>query len=364
MTWRVVWTVLVVAVIVSPASAVPAALPVALTAAAVIAAVLVRRRDPWVPPAAAAMSLVVDAVHGGPAPLSALWMPLEFAALLVLLYRSVRRSPPRHAALAGSALGVAIVMLPLRFTLWRVPQLAPEASVLACLTAFFPAVFVVGGALYLRLLEDRRNREVAVARRAQRLDVARDLHDFVAHEVTGIVLEAQAAQLGGSDAVLLKRIEEAGLRALESMDHMVGTLRDPDERGPSTRVYGLADLPDLVTRFAATGRVRADLDLQPELAASREAEGAIYLIVLEALTNVRRHAPDAARVTVEVRGGTTIGVTVVNDGGSGAPLAAARRGGGTGLAGLAERIAATGGSLSAGPYEKGWRVIAHISAER
>jgi signal transduction histidine kinase len=84
-------------------------------------------------------------------------------------------------------------------------------------------------------------------------------------------------------------------------------------------------------------------------------------VVIEALTNVRRHAPSATTVTVAVAVHSgVVEVTVVDDGGA-AP-AAPRDGGGTGLAGLDERVRALGGDLHAGPHGAGWRVSCHLPA--
>ncbi|MFE7632912.1 sensor histidine kinase [Kitasatospora sp. NPDC057518] len=339
--------------------------------------------------AVAGASLLVDLVYPGPYRLPAFWLPFEWLALLGLLFRAVRGLSDRRVGPVGGLLGLAAVLLPLRFSL-RTPQGGAAWSVVGVLLSLLPLLGVAGAALYLRVLDARRERAVARARREQRLEVARGLHDFVAHEITGIVLEAQAGQLPdqepGETAALLRRLEEAGLRALDSMDEMVGALREPggeggrdgrsdppdrEERadGATTRRLGLADLPELVTRFGATGAggttgaPRATAELAPETAGrlSAEAEATAYAVVLEALTNIRRHAPQATEVTVRVAPGTdgTVELTVTDDGGpSRKPLLRRRPGaGGTGLAGLTARAAAHGGSLTAGPGTPGgWRV--------
>ncbi|MGW9041050.1 histidine kinase [Streptomyces lydicus] len=314
----------------------------------------------------ALLSLAADAGYFGQPGLVILWYPFETVALLVLLERVVRHVPGRRVAFAGALTGAAAVLLPLRFTL-HAPTAGLKESVFATSVALFPAAVATGIGLYLRSLDNRRAHAVVLARREQRLEVARDLHDFVAHEVTGIVLEAQAAQLGDADPAetraLLERIEKAGLRALDSMDQTVTTLREADGRKwgepPPTRLYGLADLPELVGRFSSMAAAEVALSLEDEVAGtlSREAEDTAYRVVLEALTNVRRHAPQAGRV--EVFAGRTadraVEIAVADDAGPGAP-AGTRQGGGTGLAGLEERVGALGGRLEAGPHGPGWRV--------
>ncbi|MFG3055956.1 sensor histidine kinase [Kitasatospora sp. NPDC048239] len=324
----------------------------------------------------AVCSLALDAGYSGPYRLAGFWLPFEWPALLVLFGRAARRVPGRRVVPVLALLAAAVLLLPLRFTL-RVPDADWLVSPVAVSLALFPAVAVAGAGLYLRSLDARRERAVSRARREQRLEVARGLHDFVAHEITGIVLEAQAGQLPGQDgeetAALLRRLEEAGLRALDSMDEMVGALREPQAElsaAAATRVHGLADLPELVGRFGASGAVRATVELAPESSAvlSGEAEATVYAVVLEALTNVRRHAPGATEAAIRVAvvrpasgAGRVVEVSVTDDGGGGARgtkgLLRRRTGGGTGLAGLAERVAAHGGTLGAGPHRpSGWRI--------
>ncbi|MFJ4796659.1 sensor histidine kinase [Kitasatospora purpeofusca] len=352
----------------------------------------------------AVASLLLDLVYSGPFRLPAFWLPFEWVALLILVGRVVRRGRGRWAGPAGALAVTAVVAVPLRFTV-RTPNGGWTASVLAVLTSGVPLAVVVGASLYLRVLDARRERAVAKARREQRLEVARGLHDFVAHEITGIVLEAQAGQLPGGHgaeetAALLRRLEEAGLRALDSMDAMVGALREPYEDGAdggaaggvdppgaivgpasatgATRVYGLADLPELVDRFDRTGPTRARLEGARDAAGllSPDAEGAAYAVVLEALTNVRRHAPGAAEAVVRVEAGAAEGgtaavvrVSVSNDGRAPGGVRGLRRlrgGGGSGLPGLAERLAVHGGTLESGPLEPaplrplGWRTSCEL----
>ncbi|MFJ4670297.1 sensor histidine kinase [Kitasatospora purpeofusca] len=348
----------------------------------------------------AAASLLLDLVYPGPYRLPAFWLPFEWVALLMLAGRVVRRARGRWAGPVGALVAAAVVAVPLRFTA-RTPNGGWTASVLAVLTSGVPLAAVVGASVYLRVLDARRERAVAKARREQRLEVARGLHDFVAHEITGIVLEAQAGQLPGDHgaeetATLLRRLEEAGLRALDSMDAMVGALREPHEGGEGsgdgggdgeadppgatgkTRVHGLADLPELVGRFDRTGPTRARLEAAREATGllSAEAEGAAHAVVLEALTNVRRHAPGAAEalVRVETRAaadGTVaaVRVSVSNDGRAPGGIRGLRRlrdNGGTGLPTLAERLARHGGTLESGPLEPaplrptGWRTSCEL----
>jgi signal transduction histidine kinase len=328
---------------------------------------------------AAALSLVTDLVYPGPPGAVIVWYPFETAALLVVLERVVRHVTVPRVAVVGTLTAAAAILLPLRSTLHN-PQTGLKESVFAASLCLLPAACATGVGLYLRSLDTRRRHAVALARREQRLEVARDLHDFVAHEVTGILMEVQAAQIDDRDAddpeewrALLTRVEQASLRALESMDRTVTTLRGAKgtaeanteggtmDEPPPTRPHGPADLPELVDRFSAGTTAEVTLTLPDWTVTgdlSRETEETAYRVVLEALTNVRRHAARTGRVEVCVRrsaDGRAVELSVTDAGGGTAP-ARPRRGGGMGLAGLAERVAALGGALEAGPTEQGWRV--------
>ncbi|MFI9626609.1 sensor histidine kinase [Streptomyces sp. NPDC052042] len=321
-----------------------------------------------------AVSVLTDVVYVGKPGLTLLWMPFEFAGLLVLTGSLIRRSLPRHVIPAALVAVLATTALPLRFTL-RNPQSGAADSVITVLLTLMLVACAAGIGGYLRATDQRRQRAVLAARRDQRLHMARVLHDSVAHEVTGMVLEVQAAQASAYDPeqhqALLSRVEQAGLRALDSMDRTLQTLREAEKvpdgpstqepAEPSTRVYGLADLPGLISRFAESSTITTELDLAQELpgALPRDLDEAAYRLVLEALTNVRRHAASASHVTVSVArtDDSTLRVCVTDDGGSGKPLLAHRVGGGTGLVGLDERFRVLGGTLTAGPFSDGWQVV-------
>ncbi|MFJ8627808.1 sensor histidine kinase [Kitasatospora sp. NPDC093550] len=289
----------------------------------------------------------------------------ELAVLLLAVVTGLRADHgPRCAAAAWTACG-AVVLWPSRFSFVEGPAdaltLFGFGSVLS-----LPAVLT---GLYLRGLDEGRNRAVAEARRAQRLELAHDLHDFVAHDVSGMVAQAQAgAYLAGIDPVgateMFQRIEQAGQRALASLDRTVQLLRSEEGggRGPQP---GLAELAEVAERFTATGGAEVRLEL-PEEAVPREVGSTVHRIVVEALTNVRRHAPAARAVRIRARrNGGRLELTVTNDGRAPGPAGRPRRGGGSGLPGLAARVEALGGSLEAGPHEReAWRVTAVLPLEQ
>ncbi|MFJ3922386.1 sensor histidine kinase [Streptomyces sp. NPDC090022] len=294
------------------------------------------------------------------------WTLAGVAVLLPLLALVARWSPPRSGTIAGVIGGAAVAS-------WPVPVVWRDGSWLeaAGAAAFWavPALGAVALGGHLRRQASRMRQAVHHARRDQQLELARDLHDFVAHDVSAIVVQAQAARfVADSDpqqAVrALERIEAAGLSALASMDRTVHALREAGG-GPTAPAPGLDALPELVARFEGGA---LDADPQAVAALSREADTTAYRVAVEALTNVRRHARGAARVRVAVRrapGGVEL--SVVNDAaprGARGGRIARPHGGGTGLAGLRARVEAAGGILSAGPGGAGggWRVSAVFPA--
>ena len=328
------------------------------------------RRRLAAPLAAVAMlSVVTGFTQPHPVPEeTALWKLGEIAALLVLLRGVARWSPPRAAAPAV-CLGVVACAL------WPVSVLEASSGMERAGAATFwmlPALgaSVVGG--YPRWQARRTEEAVLHARRRQQLELAADLHDFVAHEVSAIVAQAQAARfVADTDPAqaprALERIERAGLHALALMDRTVQMLHDADGRALAA-APGLDGLPALVEQFGSAGTTscRLHIDRSAAEALSPRAQAAGYRVVVEGLTNVRRHAPASTSVTVRVGPGAagTVEVAVVNDVAPAGRRSRSRGGrGGHGLAGLRDHVAAAGGALTAGPHAgdhggAGWRLVA------
>ncbi|MFD7028807.1 sensor histidine kinase [Streptomyces sp. NPDC059917] len=296
---------------------------------------------------ATAAMLVPDRGTGGG------WGLLESAALLSLLARAARSTAPRRVVPLCLLLWLAAAGAPLRMP-------SDEAAETAAFALTLVAAAAAGFGGYLRLLDARRARAVAAVREHERHELARDLHDFVAHHVTGIVVQAQAAQAIRETAPerldpLLRSIEQAGSETLASMRRLVRVLREQDTGVPRPQ--------DL---FAELGRLVADrpgavLTLARGVRGVRlapEVETSVHRLVQEALTNVTRHAPGARATRVDLTAeGARLCVEVVNDRGD-------RRGhvppggrGGLGLIGLRERVDAVDGRLAAGPLPGGgWQV--------
>jgi signal transduction histidine kinase len=286
--------------------------------------------------------------------------PGEIAVLLSLLFVAVRHCPPRWAVVCGLLDLAAVLTQPVRYfqhlTTGEAPAYVLVGLVLAGLIASLAA--------YLRSLDYRRTVAVDETRRSERLAIAADLHDFVAHHVTGILVQTQMARMMATTQPqdldpVLAGIEGAATEALASMRRTVGVLRDTGAEADRRPVGDLAGITDLTTRFASPAqKVTLRSDVPDGL--PHEVQAAAFRVVQEALTNVRRHAADATEVTVRLAlDGARLSVSVADDGRGGTQLPDAAHGGGFGLVGLKERVTALGGDLHAGPRDgHGWEIRA------
>jgi signal transduction histidine kinase len=286
----------------------------------------------------------------------------EQLALAVLVITVLQRCPLRPALVLTAAAAVAIVGSPVTRMSDSPGTSSTGYSVLSALG--WGGAVAIG--LVLREVDTRRRAAVEDVRSAERMELARELHDVVAHHVTGIVVAAQAAAVvarTSPDDVdrALAAIEHAGSEALTAMRRMVGVLRGQDAEGARTPGAELAEVRTLVHRFDPGSRlVRLTTDPGLEQAVLPPGVAATgYRVVQEALTNVRKHAPEAGTVEVDVRiREEALLVSVRNDGVSAAPGTGRP---GFGLVGMGERVAALDGALAAGPTAPGvWTVSVRL----
>jgi signal transduction histidine kinase len=238
-----------------------------------------------------------------------------------------------------------------------------------------------------------QSREEEARRRVteERLRIARDLHDVVAHHIALINVQAGVGshfldERPEQSRIALEHIRRASRSALEELSATIGLLRQPDDpRAPTDPTVGLARLDELVAGLAGVG-LRVDREVTGAVTALPAAvDLTAYRIVQEALTNVHKHAnTDSARLRIGVDGDTVR--IVVDDRGPApttpnptqptttsapapAPASASARepatgsvtGSGHGMLGMRERAAAVGGTLAAGPRpEGGFRVEATL----
>jgi signal transduction histidine kinase len=231
----------------------------------------------------------------------------------------------------------------------------------------FSALLMAVGLMIGLLVRQRRDQAATMRAQAaaqaiigERLRIARELHDSVAHSIGVIALQAGAANRVFDTQPARARqaigvVETASREALAELRRMLGGLRASDPG--DTPATGLADLPKLASATAEAG-VRVDVRwLGTPAPLPPEIDRSAFRIIREAVTNVVRHAGvDSCRVTVEHADGA-LTVEVLDDGQG--PHGAA--GTGHGLIGMRERVALLHGDFSAGPRaEGGFRVAARL----
>ncbi len=328
-----------------------------------------RRRHP------VAVFLVISAASGLQAAIGTtpLWGQVGYP---IALYSLARYASPRWG-LVGLGIGlVGAVVGSVTFLLaWD----ALDADALVPYLVTIGTIVITSWALgtlartrhaYVAALVERNeqlHREAAqrarLAAADERARIAREMHDVVAHGLSVIVVQADGARYAAAHdpqvaTGALETIAATGREALTEMRRMLGLLRSGDS--PTGPQPGLADLATLVDEARAAGTsVTAAL---PNAESTPLPDGvalAVYRIVQEALSNVRKHAGPDATATVSVTVGDTAATVEVCDDGRGA--AAPDDGGGLGLMGMAERVAVHDGVLETGPRPGGgFRVFARI----
>jgi signal transduction histidine kinase len=223
-----------------------------------------------------------------------------------------------------------------------------------------------------RALEAERTREDEARRRAgeERIRIARELHDILAHRISMISVQSGVgAHLMDRDPDQARRalvaVNQASKEALQELRATLGLLRQVDAPEPRSPAPGLAQLEGVMASATAAGvEVRLDVSGRPRVLPTG-VDLAAYRIVQESLTNVIRHARAAtARIAIAYRR-TEVVIEVEDDGrgvdeGEAEPVA----GGGNGLIGMRERATALGGVLEAGPLAGGgFRVLARLPVD-
>jgi signal transduction histidine kinase len=232
-----------------------------------------------------------------------------------------------------------------------------ERENLLVTTAVLGAVWVIGYTTRLRrsMLAREHEQRAGQALADERLRIARELHDVVAHNLSLIAVQAaNAAHVRSPEHAYqaLEVISETSRAALTEMRGLLGVLRSDADLAPSPGLDGLEELAD---RTSLAG-VRVSLDVRGDSVVPEGVGLSAYRIVQEALTNVVKHAaPAACTVTVEVTP-SLVRIDLADDGPGVKEL-----GVGHGLIGMRERVAVYGGTFSAGPGENGgFRVVAEL----
>ncbi len=275
--------------------------------------------------------------------------------VLLLPYALYRWASGREA-LIGTAVVAVPVVLGLAMAETAEDQIGGATVVVAS--------FALGAAMRYRAVA--RQREVQQVRMLERGELARELHDTVAHHVSAIAIQAQAGRaVAATDPAAaleaLAVIEAEASRTLFEMRTMVGVLRQGEGGDVEAAEYapqrGIDDLDELA-RMSPLVQVRRRGDLT---ALPQPVRVAVYRMCQESVTNAIRHAVNATAVLVEVTGEVGVVRLRVHDDGEAARPSA---GAGYGLLGMAERAKLLGGAWQAGPDPAGgWTVEATLPRE-
>ena len=288
-----------------------------------------------------------------------------FIALIIAFVTALMRGR-RVAAIASLLVGyVCFLWLGYFLGVEPAPSLGKALGVGAWLLVLVTFA-EVGRGRRERAMEAARTRAEEVRRRAseERLRIARELHDVLAHNISLINVQAGVALHLMDDQpdqarTALTAIKQASNEALGELRSALEVLRQGGENPPRAPTSGLADLDELISKTEAAGlRVTKHVKGTPRPLPAR-VELAAFRIVQEALTNVRRHAGRAqARVQLEY-GERDLTVQIDDDGRGTSSKASSS--GGSGIPGMRERTLALGGTLDAGPRPGGgFRVRARL----
>jgi signal transduction histidine kinase len=293
------------------------------------------------------------------------------ASLLVALFTAAALRPARYSGWCLAAiLGTHAVNLSYQASLatregnpWTTVLVVGIALVVFDLAAWFLGRWAAESRRRARELVRTSEARAAKAVADERLRIARELHDIVAHAVTVMVLQTSGARRvlvkdPASAETALASVEEVGKQAMAELRRLLQVLRTvgstDEEALEAGMIAGLKDLDPLVEQTRAAG-VTVDLStsgLEGRLHSSVELS--VYRVVQEALTNVVRHAGPGTHVRVRVaRADDTVTVEVADDGSGTVNSVAQELTSGYGLAGLHERIKLMGGEISTGPLDDG-----------
>lgn len=272
------------------------------------------------------------------------------AYLLVLAYALFRWGSGREALLG----------LPIIFASATLGLIRDRLSVGEFLGGFSVMLVPIAVGIAARYRETARVKELEDVRSGERLKLARELHDTVAHHVSAIAVRAQAgiataAQEPKAAVDALRVIGDEASRTLREMREMVRVLRDDEamELAPTPK---LEDIKDLAGGGPGQARVVME-NSEHKFKLSPSLSSAVYRIAQESITNARRHARGANHIHVRIIvDALSVQLSVEDDG---EPVTKSANLGGFGLIGMAERVQLFGGTLEAGPgAERGWTVTA------
>jgi signal transduction histidine kinase len=289
------------------------------------------------------------------------------------------------AGVIPSRIGIALIMVTIGVATLVITETASRQERHQGFTGFLGTVLSFGGIfLYamvvwrfrqhdeqsqrlLTLMEDTRDAELRAAALSERQRLAREVHDVLAHSLSGLVVQLEGARLlalsdpaDGRLATTIDRAHQLAKSGLDEARRAIGMLRDDELPGPD-KLAALARLFEADTGISCPyTEIGTPAELRPAV------KLALYRVTQEGLTNVRKHArPERVEVRLEyLRDGVSLAVedfVAAHDGPSPAGAVEAS-GGGYGLTGMRERAELLGGTLTAGPTGHGFRVLLRIPA--
>ncbi|HEY2518702.1 MAG TPA: sensor histidine kinase [Streptosporangiaceae bacterium] len=317
------------------------------------ASLIGRRRYPV---AVLAVTLTTALWAGVPGHSGVVWLALIVAFFNAVLERK------RAAAIASLVIGYVASMWPLWLIGQRGHPSAAAAIWLAVLMLFMLSIAEIIRSRSQRKAALEQSRSEELRRRAgeERMRMARDLHDVVAHNISVINVQANTAlhlmdRQPERARTALTNINEVSKQALVELRSVLGVLRDVDDPAPLKPSPGLAHLGDLVNNAATAGLTVRVLEEGQPGPLPADVDLAAYRIVQEALTNSARHS-GSEHATVRVTYGADALVVEINDQGAlpppGRPPVQAN-GSGNGITGMTERATVLGGTLRAGRRPEG-----------
>jgi signal transduction histidine kinase len=276
----------------------------------------------------------------------------------IALYAVAVKSTPRRAIISALVSMGALMAASGAANPWNAITaggfyIIPVLFVLPC----FGGIAVANRRAYVSSIQARAEDTAQRRIDEERLRIARELHDVVAHTMATINVQASAAAHVAADRPqaaidalgVIKSVSKDGLRELRAI---LNVLRQTDEPAPQFPAPGLAQVGDLIASAKTAGLPVTLTVTGGPAPLPGEIDLAAYRIVQESLTNAIRHAgPASATVSLSFTG--TELLIEVADNGLGSPAAAESSGGGHGLPGMRERAASVGGTLDAGPARDG-----------
>lgn len=300
---------------------------------------------------------------------------VPFAGLLVALHALGRRGSTGWAGvgLAASVVPFAVNSFNVAGTVTEVDPVVGFAGNLFLWSVLTLLVWGFGrwtAVLERRAEQDRtvRGEQAAAAVRAERLHLARELHDIVSHSVSAMILQAAGARALASSEdeqvrAALEAIETTGIDAMNELHRLLGLLRATDPDGGLqglSAARSLQDLDSLVSSARASGvDVEVVVEGHPD-ELDRSVGLAVYRIVQEALTNTVKHAGRGASARIHLHWESHGLTLTIRDKAGFDARRLSELSSGHGLAGLTERVTLVGGSMEAGPVSDGFLLRAHL----